>query len=106
MAGLSLDGRTRTCALLRGSGRLVVLDPGWGQVDPDIVAVDACFAALFGESLINLGDALLFRAASDAFSDGADEHVFEVAECSAGFEEFEVGVNEFVDELCGEVVEG
>ncbi len=84
----------------------MVLDPGWGKVDPDIIAVDACFAALFGESLVNLGDALLFWAASDSFSDGADEHVFEVAEGSAGFEEFEVGVDEFVDELRGEVVEG
>ena len=49
--------RTWAYALLRRRRGLVVLDPCRGKVDPDIIAVDACFAALFGESLVNLGDA-------------------------------------------------
>lgn len=98
--------QSSACGLLWQSHRgLVVLDPRRWNIEPNVIAANASFAALFGKPFIDLANAKLFCAACESFADGANEHVFEVAESAAGFEEFEVGVYEFVDELRGEVVE-
>lgn len=83
----------------------VVLDPGWGDIEPNVVALDASFLALISKALVDLGDASAFIAAGDEFADGSDVHVFEVAEEASGFEQVEVGGDEFVDERCGEVIQ-
>lgn len=82
-----------------------MLHPGWREIEPDIVALDASCLALLCEPLVDLRDALAFGTAGELFADGADVHVFEVAEYSAGFEQLEVSSDEFVDEGCWEVIE-
>jgi hypothetical protein len=83
----------------------VVLDPGWGDIEPNVVAVDTSCSALVSQALVDPGNALAFIAACDEFADGSDVHVFEVAEEASGFEQFEVGGDEFINEGCREVVE-
>lgn len=82
-----------------------MLNPGWREIEPDIVALDACCLALLCKPLVDLRDALAFGTAGELFADGADVHVFEVAEYSAGFEQLEVSGDEFVDEGGWEVIE-
>ncbi len=83
----------------------MVLDPCRREIEPDVVLLNAGFAALCSQSFVDLCDALTFESACESFTDGSDVHVFEVAEYSAGFEELEVCGDEFVNEYGGEVVE-
>jgi len=83
----------------------VVLHPSWGEVEPDVVALNTGCAVLFGQSMFDVGDSLLFGAASEPLTDRTDVHVFEVAERSAIPKEIEVGVDKFIHDSCGKVVE-
>ena len=82
-----------------------MLNPGWREIEPDIVALDAGCLALLCKSLVDLGDALAFGTACELFADGADVHVFEVAENSAGFQQLEVGIGDDFDQAGRKVIE-
>lgn len=89
-----------------GSGWfLQVLHPCRGNVDPDAVAMNPHFAAMFTENPVDFGNPFAISTAGDSFSNRANIHVFEVAENSAGFQQLEVGIGDDFDQAGRKVIE-
>ena len=82
------------------------VDPGGGHVAQDGVAADAMPLGVFGEHVVELGEAGSVGPDGHGLAQPSHVHVFEVREHAVGGEQAEEDAEDVADEFRGEIGEG